>query len=81
MKKFFVAMLILLLAIKSEALPVSYDLRNYNRVTSVKNQGIPGPCWAFAAVSAMESNYVTQKLNTDGKSPDLSIIKDLIIKI
>ncbi len=56
----------------ANALPSHYDLRDYGRVTSVKNQGIPGPCWAFAAVGAMESNYITQKLNTDNKIPDLS---------
>ena len=67
-----IAVILLLFAAKSEALPSRYDLRNYGRVTSVKNQGIPGPCWAFAALGAMESNYLTQKLNADGKVPDLS---------
>ena len=73
-KKFLVATFILLsvnIAL-AETLPVSYDLRDYGRVTNIKNQGIPGPCWAFAAIGAMESNYLTQKLNTDGKMPDLS---------
>lgn len=54
------------------ALPSRYDLREHGRITSVKNQGIPGPCWAFAALGAMESNYLTKKLNADGKTPDLS---------
>ena len=54
------------------ALPTRYDLREHGRITSVKNQGVPGPCWAFAALGAMESNYLTQKLNADGKAPDLS---------
>ena len=58
--------------INAATLPSSYDLRDYDRVTSVKNQGIPGPCWAFAAVGAMESNYITQKLNTNKTMPDLS---------
>ncbi|MBQ9419770.1 MAG: hypothetical protein IJU31_05265, partial [Synergistaceae bacterium] len=56
----------------AESFPARYDLRDYGRITSVKNQGIPGPCWAFASIAAMESNYLTQKLNTDGKTPDLS---------
>ena len=51
------------------ALPSRYDLREQGRVTPVRNQGVPGPCWAFAALGAMESNYLTQKL---GKTPDLS---------
>ena len=54
------------------ALPARYDLREHGRITRVKNQGVPGPCWAFAAIGAMESNYLTKKLNADGKIPDLS---------
>ena len=55
----------------SSNLPVSYDLRNYGRVTEIKNQGIPGPCWAFAALGSMESNWLTQNPNPK-KIPDLS---------
>ena len=70
MKKVFVMMIFLLTAVNfAEALPSKYDLRDYGRITSVKNQGIPGPCWAFAALGAMESNWLTQNL---GKTPDLS---------
>ena len=73
MKKVSLAVIMLLLCVSvSHALPSRYDLRDYGRVTSIKNQGIPGPCWAFAALGAMESNYLTQKLNADGKEPDLS---------
>ena len=43
--------------------PASFDLRDYNRVTAPKFQNFPGPCWAFAAVSACESNYLTQNFN------------------
>ncbi|MBQ9433099.1 MAG: hypothetical protein IJU26_02680 [Synergistaceae bacterium] len=46
------------------ALPAKYDLRDYGRISPVKNQGLPGPCWAFAALGAMESNYLTQSLHT-----------------
>ena len=45
------------------ALPASYDLRNYGRVPDVRNQNPFGTCWAHATIGAMESNYLTQKLN------------------
>ena len=36
-------------------LPESYDLRDYNQVTSVKDQLSDGNCWAFAALASLES--------------------------
>lgn len=49
-------------------LPSSYDLRNYGYVTSVKNQGNGGNCWAFAAIGALESCII----KATGNSYDLS---------
>ncbi len=40
---------------KSQKLPQKYDLRDSNRVSSVKNQGKNGSCWAFATYGSMES--------------------------
>ena len=72
MKKLIIILVSLLLASSAEALPSRYDLRENGYITSVKSQGIPGPCWAFAALGSMESNYLVQRLNTDKKKPDLS---------
>lgn len=43
---------------KLESLPVSYDARNDGIVTSAKNQGACGSCWAFASVGALESHLL-----------------------
>lgn len=36
-------------------LPSKYDLRDYGYITSVKNQGNGGNCWAFASLAVLES--------------------------
>ena len=38
--------------------PVSYDLRNLSKVTSVKNQGSAGSCWVFASYGSLESYFM-----------------------
>ncbi len=37
------------------ALPAKYDLRQRARVSAIRNQGRYGTCWAFGALTAMES--------------------------
>ena len=49
-------------------LPISYDLRDYGWVTSVKNQASSGSCWAFASTAALESFL----LKTEGIEYDFS---------
>lgn len=36
--------------------PDSYDLRDHNKVTPVRNQLTCGACWAFAAIGSLESS-------------------------
>mgnify|MGYP002529775136 CR=1 FL=1 len=42
-------------------LPAKYDLRERGRTPSVKDQGRFGTCWAFAALSAMESRLMPEE--------------------
>lgn len=44
--------------------PSSFDWRDYNRVSEVKNQGQCGSCWTFSTTGAMESHYAIAKNTT-----------------
>jgi C1A family cysteine protease/putative hemolysin len=44
--------------------PSSFDWRNYNMTTSVKNQASCGSCWAFAAVGGMEAKIEIERNDT-----------------
>jgi hypothetical protein len=48
--------------------PSAFDWRDYDGVTSIKNQGNCGSCWAFAATAALEA----QVLLYSGLDEDLS---------
>lgn len=50
-------------------LPATFDLREQGKVSSVKNQNPDNTCWAFAALSAAESNLL---LKGAAAEPDLS---------
>ncbi len=41
-------------------LPEKYDARQAGIITSVKQQGAYGTCWAFSALSMLESSSITQ---------------------
>ncbi len=43
-------------------LPPQYDLRNRQRTPKVKDQGNYGTCWAFAALSSMESMLLPEEV-------------------
>lgn len=55
-------------AISGMAFPATFDWRTQGGVTSIKNQGNCGSCWAFAAAGAFES----QILIGSGLDEDLS---------
>lgn len=45
---------------ESENLPESFDLRSEGLVSSVRNQGVYGTCWAHSAAASMETSLVKQ---------------------
>ena len=67
-----IAVLSFTVTCEANTLPLRYDLRDYGRITSVKDQGKFAVCGVFAAFGAMESNYLTQGLKSAGKIPDFS---------
>lgn len=41
-------------------LPEKYDLRDFNRITAVKDQGTIATCWSFAAIASLESTMLSK---------------------
>lgn len=44
-------------------LPATYDMRDYGRVTPVRDQGRYGTCWAFASLGALETTLLPEEEN------------------
>lgn len=56
---------------KASNIPSKYDLREQMLTTSVKDQGVTGACWSFAAIKAMESSSILNNI-TDAADTDFS---------
>lgn len=53
---------------KAVSLPAKYDLRDYGYVSTVKDQGFLGSCWAHAALASLESNTLKNTAQATGYS-------------
>lgn len=49
--------------VTATTLPTAYDLRTYNRVTPVRDQGTCGACWAFGSVASLESGLLPTEVD------------------
>ena len=49
------------MAENKNGLPAKYDLRERYRVPTIRNQGKLGTCWAFGAISALESALMPEE--------------------
>ncbi len=52
-------------------IPTSYDSRDYGYVTSARQQGASGNCWAFSVMSMLESDAILKGID-DVESADYS---------
>lgn len=56
---------------KAANIPSRYDLREHTLTTSVKDQGVTGACWSFAAIKSIESSSIINNI-TEAASTDFS---------
>ncbi|MBR1486134.1 MAG: hypothetical protein IJ597_02635, partial [Synergistaceae bacterium] len=58
--------------VETGTLPAYYDARTAKGLPPIRNQGKYNTCWAFAALGAMEADYMAQGMTSLGNEPDLS---------
>jgi len=64
---------------QTSILPSKYDLREKQRISTVRNQGNSGTCWAFASLAALESDLLptsAYEFSTDHMSRENSFSLD-----
>ncbi len=61
-----------------DILPTSYDLRNENLLTSVRNQSPFGTCWTFAGICSAETALLKQGV-TDENSTTLDLSEEALL--
>lgn len=58
------------LAKEEEPLPLAFDSKKNDYITSVKNQHSTGTCWAFASIAALETAAIVDGTKVNGKVAD-----------
>jgi C1A family cysteine protease len=63
---------------QAQTYPVRYDLRTYNKVSPVEDQGNCGSCWTFATFGSLES-YLLPGLTTQYSENNLKNLADFSV--
>lgn len=53
---------------KGTTLPESYDGREHGIITGIKDQGVSGCCWAFAAMKSAEANMLKKRIISESEA-------------
>ena len=56
-------------------IPASYDAREHGQLTSVKDQGDTGTCWAFSMMASLESDLLSRGIASDADLSELHLVR------